>query len=213
MRPFGWSPSSKNPNICGFCTNRLPAGGAEVPVAVFVADVRDYSGLSERTPPLELAATMSAFFDLLTQTLIRHDALIDKYMGDGLQALFIQGVAGPDYEERAIHAALAARKELAMARPPLCDLPVGMALHSGNAFVGNVGGADIVDLTAMGDVVNVANRLQGHAAGGELLIGEALYARYEHDIGKAQVRALDLKGKAEPVKAFLVESVSLNAVP
>lgn len=204
LRPFGWSPSSKNPNICGFCSNRLPAGGAEVPVAVFVVDVRDYSGLSARTPPLELAATMSAFFDLVTRVLLDHDALIDKYMGDGLQALFLEGVAGKGFGEKALAAALAARRALAQSNPPLRDLPVGIAVHSGVGFVGNVGAVGMVDLTAMGDVVNVANRLQGQAGGGEIILGGA-YLESPPPEGFERA-SFELKGQPEPVPAYILKN-------
>lgn len=204
MRPFGWSPSSKNPNICGFCSNRLPAGGAEVPVAVLVADVRDYSGLSSRLPPMELAATMSEFFDLATRALLSHDALIDKYMGDGLQALFIEGVAGREFEDKALAAAMALRKSLAHSAHPLSRLPVGIAVHSGVAFVGNVGAAGMVDLTAMGDVVNIANRLQGQAAGGEIILGGAYLDRPAPQGFEGE--SYELKGQPQAVPALILRN-------
>ena len=201
LRLFGWSPSSKNPTICGLCSGRLPAGGAEVEVAVLVADVRGYTTLSENTPPMELAATMSRLFDLLTRELVAHDALIDKYMGDGLQALFISGVAGPDYEARALQAALSAQRALLDASQDVRTLPVGIAIHAGRAFVGNVGAQGMVDLTAMGDVVNIANRLQGFAAGGQIVLGEDLYQRHRALLGELRPIALSLKGKKEPYAA------------
>ncbi len=203
LRLFGWQPSAKNPQVCGFCSQRLPAGGCEVEVAVFVADVRGYTALSETIAATELAATMSRYFTVLTDVLLAHGALIDKYMGDGLQALFLAGVAGAEYERQALDAARASLVALDKER---CTLPVGIAIHSGIAFVGNVGGVGMVDLTAMGDVVNVANRLQAFAQAGEILVGEHLYQRHAAHLGTARKAELSLKGK-ETVFAARVISV------
>lgn len=91
---FGWSPSRKNPKMCGFCSDRLPTGGANVEVAILVVDVRGYTSLSESMDPSELVNKLNVFFNTCTDALMRHDALIDKYLGDAVQALFLPGVAG-----------------------------------------------------------------------------------------------------------------------
>lgn len=201
MRPFGWSPSLKNPNICGFCSQRLPAGGAEVDVSIFVADVRGYTAMSEKVPPLELAATMTKFFSVVTKTLIAYDALIDKYMGDGLQAIFIAGIAGPEFALQSVRAAKAVFEALANADEDVRSLPVGAAVHSGTCFVGNVGPTGMVDLTAMGDVVNTANRLQSEAAAGEILLGPELYSICQSETRTLPSRSLRLKGKDDEIEA------------
>lgn len=201
MRPFGWSPSLKNPNICGFCSDRLPAGGAEIQVAVIVADVRGYTQLSETMPPQELAALMSEFFQLATTTFTNHGALIDKYMGDAIQVLFIPGVAGPNFMRHALDAAVELRDKLALGTANVRALPIGIAVHGGDAFVGNVGGGGVVDLTAMGSVVNVVNRIQGEAKPGEVLVSDCVVSL----LGlQAKVsRELDLKGVTDVTKVWV----------
>ena len=199
FRLFGWAPSSKNPRLCGFCSDRLPAGGANVQVAVLVADVRGYTSMSERLSGQEVAAKMNRFFESCTSTLMEHDALIDKYLGDAVQALFLPGIAGADYVRSAVRAALALSKEFQEA-----GLPVGVGIHCGEAFVGNVGIAGIIDLTAMGDVVNTVHRLQGMAAPGEVIVTDAVYESFGADsIGEFESGwsrlDLELKGKTDKV--------------
>lgn len=190
---FGWSPSKKNPKMCGFCSERLPAGGADVPVAILVVDVRGYTSLSETISPSDLVAKMSGFFNTCTDLLMKHDALIDKYLGDAVQALFLPGVAGENY----VRCAYEAGQEILRT---FKDLPIGVSLHAGVCYVGNVGSQQIVDLTAMGDVVNVTHRLQGAATAGTMVVSEGVY----QTLGlKDWLRQdLELKGKAESFCAY-----------
>ena len=191
---FGWSPSKKNPKMCGFCSERLPAGGADVPVAILVVDVRGYTTLSETMAPSELLPRIQAFFNLGTDILMSHDALIDKYLGDAIQALFLPGVAGEEYIKCAFRAG---QEILAQFK----DLPIGVSIHSGISFVGNVGSNHIVDLTAMGDVVNTTHRLQGSAKAGTMVVSAEVYQAM--GISGWQELNLDLKGKAELFQAYV----------
>ena len=190
---FGWSPSRKNPKMCGFCSDRLPTGGADVEVAILVVDVRGYTSLSETMPPSELVGKLNVFFNTCTDVLMDHDALIDKYLGDAVQALFLPGVAGQDYIKCAYEAG---RDILAKFK----DLPIGVTVHAGVCYVGNVGSDQIVDLTAMGDVVNTAHRLQSAASEGTMVVSANVYDSLNlRDWTRLD---LDLKGKAEPFAAY-----------
>lgn len=181
--------------MCGFCSERLPPGGADVEVAVLVVDVRGYTALSETLSGPEVADKMGRFFDRSTQILMEHDALIDKYLGDAIQALFLPGIAGQDYRRQAVQAALKLADDLRH------ELPVGIAVHSGRCFVGNVGAGGMVDLTAMGDVVNTVHRLQGHAKAGEVIVSSELVSLVP-ERASWQADDLMLKGKSEPFAAF-----------
>lgn len=81
-------------------------------------------------------------------------------------------------------------------------LGIGAGICTGEAFVGNVGGGEVTDYTVLGDTVNVAARLQGEAASGEILISEETYALVAAEFPYAKRRALALKGKSEPVIAW-----------
>ena len=111
----GFAPSRKNPNLCSRCCDVLPAGGAEVDVAVLFADVRGSTALSTRSAATDFASLLNRFYIAATQTLLRHDAVIDKLIGDEVMAFFVRGISGPQYRRRAVQAGMDLLKQSATA--------------------------------------------------------------------------------------------------
>ena len=195
----GFNPSRKNPNLCTRCCDSLPAGGAEVDVAVLFADVRGSTALAERASAADFAGLLNRFYCVATRTLLRHDAIIDKLVGDEVMAFFVRGISGPDYRRRAVEAGLDLMRALGYGtEEPWIEL--GAAVNAGVAYVGNVGAA-VMDFTALGDTVNVAARMQQHAAGGEFLVAQGVA---DDMMANAPRRTLGLRGRKEPLDAFLV---------
>jgi adenylate cyclase len=192
----GYRPSPKNPNLCKQCCDGLPPGGAEVEIAVLFADVRGSTQLGGRLGSAEYAALLNRFYTAATRALIRYDAIIDKLIGDEVMALFIPGISGPDYRIRATDAAFDLLRAVGYgAGEPW--LSVGVGLHAGPAYVGNVGAEGMVDFTALGDTVNVAAGLQQIAAPGEVIVTEAMYNDLRARYPSAQKREVMLRGKDE----------------
>jgi adenylate cyclase len=202
FRHVGWAPSRKNPNVCARCCDQMPAGGAEVDVAVLFADIRGSTSLGEQSPPAEFARLLNRFYAAATEVILRHDGLIDKLIGDQAMALFIPGVAGPDYRRRALDAAVEMLGAVGYGTPDGPWLPVGVGLNAGQAFVGNIGTA-VVDFTALGDAVNVAARLQGNAGGGQLAVSADLLDGLAELLPGAEHRAIDARGRGEAVPALV----------
>ena len=194
----GYTPSRKNPNLCARCCDSLPPGGAEVDVAVLFADVRGSTDIGERTAPTPYAELLNRFYAVATAVLLRHDAIIDKLIGDEAMALFIPGVAGADYRRKAVRAAVDVLRAVGYGSPEGPWLEVGVGVNAGAAYVGNVGTA-VVDFTALGDPVNVAARLQSAAASGEVVVGAGVHDDLAGLLPGAQARALDLRGQDAPV--------------
>lgn len=199
----GWTPSRKNPNLCARCCDALPPGGADVDVAVLFADVRGSTGLGERADPAVYAGLLNHFYAVATDVLLRHDAVIDKLIGDEVMALFVRGVSGPAYRRRAIDAGLDLLRAVGYGTAAGSWLALGVGVGAGTAYVGNVGGA-VVDFTALGDPVNVASRLQGHAAAGELLVAGGVDDAHAAGAGAPGLRTLDLRGRDAPVEAYVL---------
>jgi class 3 adenylate cyclase len=196
----GFKPSRKNPRMCSRCCERLPAGGAEVDVAALFADVRGSTTLGEQTPPAQFAELLNRFYAAATATLVRHDAVIDKLIGDEVMAFFVKGISGPHYRRRAVQAGIDLLRAVGYGTSAGPWLEVGAAVNAGVAYVGNVG-TEVVDFTALGDPVNVAARMQGAATAGELLVQEGVADELLRD---AALRTLQLRGRVEPVKAHVV---------
>lgn len=204
FRVIGHGPSRKNPNVCKACFEATPPGGAEVDVGILFADVRGSTGLGERSDPGDYAKLMNRFYKAATAVLVGHDALIDKLIGDEVMALFIPGVAGPNYRRRAVGAGLDLLRAVGYGSADGPWLSLGIGVHAGVAYVGNVGGDDgVVDFTALGDPVNVAARLQSVAAGGELVVSEDLCPQLSELMPDAERRTVELKGHTEAVRVLV----------
>jgi adenylate cyclase len=198
---IGCTPSRVNPMFCTRCLEKLPRGGANVDIAVLFADIRGSTALGAHAPPEEYAGLLNRFYATSTRVLIAHDAIIDKVVGDEVMALFVPGFAGPDYRRVAAEAAL----DLVATLTHEIGLPVGAAVNAGLAFVGSVGSDYVVDLTAVGDTVNTAARLQGHADAGQVVLAEQVYRDVAHQRPNAEPTALQIRGKDAPVEVRILD--------
>jgi adenylate cyclase len=198
-RTLGFRPSRMNPNFCGRCLERLPAGGAEVDIAVLFADVRGSTALGESLGATAYAGLMNRFYHVATDVLLAHDGLIDKLIGDEVMALFIPGIAGPEYRRRACDAALALLRAVGDGPGGEPWLPVGAGVHAGVAFVGNVGREGLLDFTALGDTVNTAARLQSFASPGQAVFSAEVCNSAPGLPAPLERKSVDVRGKAEPL--------------
>jgi adenylate cyclase len=200
----GWRRSRKNPNVCARCCDALPPGGAEVDIAVLFADVRGSTALGESAPAGEYAELLNRFYAASTDVLLRHDGLIDKLIGDEAMALFIPGVAGPDYRRRAVEAAVDVLRAVGYGSPAGPWLQVGVGVNAGEAYVGNVGSA-VVDFTALGDPVNVAARLQSAAGGGQLVVATDVADDLARLLPGARADSVEVRGRDAPVAVLVAD--------
>lgn len=194
---MGRKPSRKSPNLCQACFDMLPSGGIEIDIGVVFADVRGSTSIGQHSTATEFAGRLNRFYKTATDVLIHHDGLVDKLIGDEVMALFISGIAGPDYRRKAARAAL----ELAAA---VGDLPVGVAANAGIAFVGNVGSGTVMDFTALGDAVNIGARLQSYASPGEVVLAADLYGLVAADHPNVRSERVEVRGRDEPVEVNVV---------
>jgi adenylate cyclase len=209
MRLIGRRQSIKNPRYCEPCAFQQP-GGAEVDLSMLFADVRGSTVIAEGMSPAKYSRLIERFYAEATDVLIRHDALVDRLVGDQVVALFVSGFGGPDHAVRAVRAARALRRRAARLDAQRTWLPIGIGVHTGRAFVGIVkGGAEgMSDFTMLGDDVNVTARLASAAAAGEIIISESAYAAGGRDLGELERRRLQLKGKSVEVEVRVLTEPS-----
>jgi adenylate cyclase len=203
VRPLGYRPSRKSPNLCVTCVEAAPPGGMTTEAGVLFADIRGFTRLSEQRDPEEVSALLRRFY-ASAESVLFPEAIIDKLIGDEVMALYL-----PMYGrfEEAAPVMLDHARGLLRAvgyggeESPFAE--VGIGLDYGEAFVGNVGQSSLNDFTAIGDVVNVASRLQGQARGGEIIASARLVERLDEPPPGEQIE-LELKGKAESVVAYRI---------
>jgi adenylate cyclase len=195
LRTFsGYGPSRTSPNVCNYCEEQLPIGGAEVDTAVLFADVRGSTALGERLGATQYAALLNRFYHATAEVLVREEGWIDKFVGDEIMGLYVPAM-GVDYRERAVQHGLRLLEAVGYGSEGEPWLPVGVGVHAGPAFVGKIGSAGATQVTALGDTVNTAARLQGAAAPGECVVSEELYSTVAARYPDVERRSLDLRGK------------------
>lgn len=203
-RLAGFSPSKKNPLLCTLCCEKMPRGGAEVETAILFADIRGSTRLAESLGPSEFAGLLNRFYTVSTKLLIERDATIDKLIGDEVMAFFVRGFAGPDIAGKAVDAGRALLRAFGYGNGETPWLPVGIGIDLGTAYVGNIGSEHLVDFTALGDPVNTAERIQGKAAAGEVLVSAAAFAPVADRYPGALPRAISVRGKDADIGVYAV---------
>lgn len=197
MRMIGKAPWPANPKYCSMCFADLTKhhSGAEIDCTLLFADVRGSTTLAEQLRPIDFRNTMDRFFAVATTVLVEHDAIVDKYVGDEVMAIFIPALTSGHHARAAIDAG---RALLTATHDPDGRrwVPVGVGVNTGIAFVGAVGAGDKTDLTAMGDTVNVAARLASAAGADEVLVTLAAAEAAELPADDLERRSLELRGKS-----------------
>jgi adenylate cyclase len=212
MRMLAYGPSPLNRRLCKWCIRAVHKhpGGAEVEISVLFADVRGSTGIAERMPPGEFSQLLARFYGAAAEVVDDLDGIVDKFVGDGVVALFIPGFAGPDHAHNAVSAARAILERTGNDGSDAW-IPVGVAVHTGTSFVGSVGEGDAFDFTAVGDTVNTAARLDGVAAAGEILVSESTAAAAGLDTSGLERRSLELRGREQAVDAWVLTPTAVAA--
>lgn len=177
--------------------------GSVVEMSVLFADLTGFTTMTERLGAERTYEIVEAFFRMANGALLRNDAFIDKYIGDAVMAFFNVPIRNPRHSRSAVAAALgiqAGMKQLSEALGVELKARVGVA--AGYARVGHVGSTDRKDYTAIGDVVNLAARLETSARPGEVLIDARAFAQVVEDYPGLAPETLSVKGLAKPVVVF-----------
>ncbi len=174
--------------------------GEEVEVTAMFVDIRDFTGFAERASAPEVVAAINALFERIVPIIHEHGGHVDKFVGDGLLAVFGAPRRQPDHADQALGAAL----EIAHAGTD--RLSFGVGLNSGPVVAGNVGGGGRLEFSVIGDTVNVAARVEAatRTTGDTVLISEQTRALLSGATGAPleERAALPLKGKSELVALF-----------
>lgn len=188
--------------------------GQERTIAVLFADLRSFTGIAERKLPYDLVFLLNSYFETVGEAITSSGGLVDKFIGDGVMALF-----GVDSRpERGCRQALAAAQRMigqvnALSQNLAEELPeplrIGIGIHCGPVVVGRMGYGETVHVTAIGDTVNVASRLQDLTKefGCQLVISEEVARQSELDTTAFQRRELTLRNRNEALSIFVVEDV------
>ena len=199
---------------------RLKLGGEERVLSVLFSDLESFTTISENMSPTELVSLLNEYLSEMTEIILAHGGIIDKYEGDAIMAEFGAPLALPNHADLAVHAALAMQRRMGELRQewetrglPVLRCRVG--INAGPMVVGNLGSHRVFDYTVLGDAVNLASRLENANKfyRTEIMISEDMYDQLSP--GMFRTRVLDVikvKGKSRAVKVLEVYGETGDAI-
>ncbi len=191
----------------------MSLGGGRRRAAVLFTDIRSFTSMSERMTAEEVTAMLNEFFEVMVDIVFRQGGTLDKYLGDGMMALFGVPKDADDAAAQAVRCGLEMqlalrslnRNRLARGEDPIS---MGVGVNFGEVVWGALGSRKTMDYTVVGDVVNTASRLCSVADGGQVLISEKVRnALPERGFHMDALEPASVKGKAEPVPVYAVFAV------
>jgi adenylate cyclase len=199
--------STMNPLYCNHCEEaaRRTRAGTELDMSMLFADIRGSTPLAESMTPAEFRRLIDRFYTETTHVLTYYLAMIDKLAGDEVSGYFMPGYLGREYAAKSVEAAQDLLKVTGHADPGGPWAPVGVGINTGRAYFGVVGtGEELIEMTGLGDEVNIAARLASQAAAGEIVLSESTVSKAALDTSLLEKRTLELKGKSHPVDVWVM---------
>ena len=211
-RVFWHGAMRDNPLLCKACFGQLVKhpGGAELEISVVFADVRGSTGLAEQISAAKYRGLLQDYYRVAAKAIDDNGGIIDKFLGDGIMALFIPVITGENNAGRAIEAGLAILAAVDASGLGDKGLMVGAGVHTGEAFVGAIGSDEKIDFTALGDSVNIAARLGGLAGPGELLVSRAAWDRAGRGVAPAE-RDVEIAGRTGNLAVIALGRAAVTA--
>ena len=192
----------------------IPLGGTCQQVTVMFSDLRNYTGYCQGRDPHLVVQELNEYFAGMTREIKQHGGMVNKFIGDGIMALFGAPIPHPDDALRAVRCALGMvacnedynRRRQQQGLPPLL---MGIGLHTGPAVVGNIGAPEKMEYTAMGSTVNIASRIEGEnkTFKSRLLVSDSTYQSVREQVAAEAAGLANLKGVEEPVMLYKILEV------
>lgn len=184
-------------------------GGETRDIAVMFVDIRGFTSMSEALSPEQVVHILNEYLTLTTGAIFEHGGTLDKFIGDATMGIFNAPFDLDDYIFRSVLTAMDIVNGTKELNDRLLErfgktVSFGIGIHCGPAVVGNVGCGFRMDYTAIGDTVNTASRLEGRAAGGQILISSDVLEALKGRIEVNEIGNLRLKGKEHEVTVYEV---------
>lgn len=181
-------------------------------VTVFFSDIRGFTPMSEALSAEQVVHILNEYFTAMTSIIFKYQGTLDKYMGDAIMAIWGAPIEIPDHAERAVLAAVEMGEKMKELQAKWRmegkrEVNIGIGINSGEVVVGNIGSNERLEYTAIGDNVNLTQRLESVAEKGQILISAATYERVKHKVNAVMLDPIKVKGKAEKVMAYSVQGL------
>jgi adenylate cyclase len=187
--------------------DQIHLGGENQEATILFADIRSFTRMAEKMEPQKVVELLNEYFTEMTDLIFENGGTLDKYLGDGIMALFGAPIARPDDALRSAKTAMEMERALvrlnedwqARGQPAM---QAGIGINTGPVTAGNIGSTKRMDYTVIGDAVNLASRLCAKAAGGQILVSESSYRLLAGEMPARKLDPMLVKGKAAPVEVY-----------
>jgi PAS domain S-box-containing protein len=190
----------------------LELDGRKQVITVLFADLSGFTPYSEKHEPEVVFSVLNSYLSLAAQAILEQEGTLDKFMGDAVLAIWNSPDEQPDHALRAVRAASEIIRRAFMAHSEFPDPDQRMAFRigitTGEAIIGNVGTNELFNYTAIGDVVNLAQRLQSSAKSGEIMIEKTTYDIVSEHVRADAVQQISVKGREQIVQAYTIKDIT-----
>jgi class 3 adenylate cyclase len=194
----------------------LALGGKAEHVTILFADIVGFTRLAEALVPEAVVSFLNVYMTAMTAVITAGDGILDKFIGDGIMAIFTAAGAGAPHAVRAVWAGLRMqatladlRQQWAASRPELVGLQIRVGINTGEVVAGNVGAETRMDYTVIGDNVNVAARIEVACRPGEVCISAATYQAVQTWVEATPLAPVLVKNRVQPVSMYVVHHVRM----
>lgn len=189
--------------------NTLMLGGKNSCITALFSDIRGFTSMSEKLSPQVVVQILNEYFADMTPIVFEYQGLLDKFMGDGLMALFGVPYACDEAASNAVAAAIAMQRRMEevnedLAEAGLAEIAIGIGINTGTATVGYIGSRERTDYTAIGDTVNLGARLEKQAKAGQIIISNFTREAIGDNFPLKPSGEIRVKGRQEAVQIFEV---------
>lgn len=190
----------------------LKLGGEKKTITIFFSDIRGFTPMSEVLSAEEVVHILNEYFTAMTAIIFKYEGTLDKFMGDAIMAVFGAPIEMADHAERAVLAAIEMSEKMKQLQAKWKtegkkEVNIGIGINTGEAVVGNIGSNERMEYTAIGDNVNLTQRLESVAEKGQILISSATYEKVKHKVIANMLDPIKVKGKTEKVIAYSVQGL------
>lgn len=188
----------------------IELGGRDREIAVLFVDIRGFTALSERLSPKEVVGILNRYLGQVTEAIFRNEGTLDKFIGDAVMAVYNAPLDVEEYRLKAVRTGIDIVNAVGGMNEDLkrdygVEIACGVGIHCGRAVVGNIGCEYRMDYTAIGDTVNVAERLESIAKGGQVLLSQDMYEHVKQHFHAEFLGERGLKGREDKINVFSLE--------
>ena len=190
--------------------DQIHLGGENQTATILFTDIRGFTRQAEDMEPQKVVEWLNEYFTEMTDLLFENGGTLDKYLGDGIMALFGAPISRPDDTMRSVKTAIEMQRALvhlntdwaARGQP---TMQIGVGVNTGPVTAGNIGSTKRMDYTVIGDAVNLASRLCANARTGQILVSESTYRQLGDALPAKKLEPIRVKGRDTPVEVYEID--------